>query len=90
MTITGFIILLLIAAIAGAIGQILAGYSIGGCISSIILGFIGAYVGTWLADQFNLPAVFTIQVDGRTFPLFWAIIGSALLATVAGWLSRRR
>jgi uncharacterized membrane protein YeaQ/YmgE (transglycosylase-associated protein family) len=43
MTLIGFLVLLAIAAICGAIGQSLAGYDLGGCLVSIIVGFIGAY-----------------------------------------------
>lgn len=90
MTLIGFLLLLVIAAVAGAIGQALAGYSLGGLIGSIVAGFVGAYIGTWIAAQFNLPDFFSVAVDGRDFPLFWAIIGSALLAAIVGWASRRR
>ncbi len=48
MTLLGFIILLIIAAIAGSLGQALAGYSLGGCLVSSVVGFIGAFVGLWL------------------------------------------
>ena len=51
MTLLGFLLLLLIAAIAGGIGQSLAGYSLGGCLVSIFVGFIGAYIGTWLKKR---------------------------------------
>jgi uncharacterized membrane protein YeaQ/YmgE (transglycosylase-associated protein family) len=88
MTLTGFLLMLLIAAIAGAIGQSLAGYSVGGCIGSIVVGFVGAYIGTWIALQFHLPSFVTVEIDGRDFPLFWSVVGSALLAATAGWLSR--
>ena len=90
MTLLGFVILLAIAAVAGAIGQTLAGYSIGGCIASIVIGFLGAYIGMWLAQQFNLPAFFVLQVDGRDFPIIWAIIGSALLSAGLGLIFRYR
>jgi uncharacterized membrane protein YeaQ/YmgE (transglycosylase-associated protein family) len=90
MTLIGFLLLLVIAAVAGAIGQALAGYSLGGLIGSIVAGFVGAYIGTWIAGQFNLPDFLSVAVDGRNFPLFWAIIGSALLAAIVGWASRRR
>lgn len=90
MTVVGLIVLLIIAAIAGAIGQSLAGYSLGGCVVSTIVGFIGAYIGSWLANTFHLPTFFVINVDGRPFPIVWAIIGSTLLALVLGLLSRRR
>jgi uncharacterized membrane protein YeaQ/YmgE (transglycosylase-associated protein family) len=49
MTLFGFLILLLIAAICGGIGQSIAGYDLGGCLVSIIVGFIGAYIGLWIA-----------------------------------------
>jgi uncharacterized membrane protein YeaQ/YmgE (transglycosylase-associated protein family) len=90
MSILGFLLLLLIAAVAGAIGQSLAGYSLGGLISSILVGFIGAFIGTWIASQFKLPDFLAITVDGRAFPLFWAIIGATLFSAVMGWISRPR
>jgi uncharacterized membrane protein YeaQ/YmgE (transglycosylase-associated protein family) len=90
MTIVGFLILLLIAAVAGALGQSLAGYSVGGCIGSILVGFIGAWLGLFLARQLGLPEFFTVVVDGQTFPIVWAIIGSALLAFIFGLFGRRR
>ena len=40
MTLMGFLILLLIAAICGGIGQALAGYDLGGCLVSIIVGVV--------------------------------------------------
>jgi len=90
MSLTGFIILLIVAAVAGSFGQALAGYSLGGCLVSIVVGFIGAYLGMWIAQQLGLPAFFTINIQGEPFPLIWAIIGSAILAAVLGLLTRRR
>ena len=90
MTIVGFLILLLIAAVAGALGQSLAGYSVGGCIGSIVVGFVGAWLGLWLARQLGLPEFFTVVVDGQSFPIVWAIIGSALLSFIFGLFGRRR
>jgi uncharacterized membrane protein YeaQ/YmgE (transglycosylase-associated protein family) len=90
MTLTGFLILLIIAAVAGSIGQALAGYSFGGCLVSIVIGFIGAFLGMWIARQLGLPEFFTIVVDGEPFPVVWSIIGSALLALLFGLIGRRR
>jgi len=90
MTILGLIILLVIAAVAGMLGQALAGYSLGGCVISAVVGFIGAFLGMWLARQFGLPEPLPISVDGETFPIFWSIVGSALFAAVLGLISRRR
>lgn len=90
MTILSFIVLLIIAAIAGSIGQALAGYSRGGCLMSIVVGFIGAFLGLWLARQLGLPEFYTITVGGETFPVVWSIIGSFIFALILGLLTRGR
>jgi uncharacterized membrane protein YeaQ/YmgE (transglycosylase-associated protein family) len=90
MSVLQFVLLIVVAAICGAIGQTLAGYSLGGCLVSIIVGFIGAVVGVWLARQLGLPEILTVHIGGETFPIVWSIAGSALLALGIGLLSRRR
>lgn len=90
MSLLGFIVLLIIAAICGAIGQALAGFSTGGFIISIILGFVGAFLGVWLAGQFGLPEIFVLNIDGQPFPIVWSIVGAAILALLAGLISRPR
>jgi uncharacterized membrane protein YeaQ/YmgE (transglycosylase-associated protein family) len=86
----GFLILILIAAIVGSIGQALVGFSRGGCILSAVVGFVGAYLGMWLSRQFGLPELFTVNIDGESFPLIWSIIGSAILAAILNLISGRR
>ena len=88
MTIIGFLILLLIAAICGSIGQSLAGYDLGGCLVSIVVGFIGAYLGLWLAGKLGLPRLFEINIQGESFPVLWAIIGSAIFTLIMALLRR--
>jgi uncharacterized membrane protein YeaQ/YmgE (transglycosylase-associated protein family) len=90
MTLTGFIILLAVAGIVGSIGQAIAGFSRGGCLTSIAVGFVGALLGVWLARNFRLPDLFVITVEGTTFPIVWSIIGAALFVAVIGLFSRRR
>lgn len=90
MTLLEVLLLLLIAAIAGALGQALSGYSLGGCLISIVVGFIGALLGLWLARALGLPEPFPITIGGNTFPLLWSIIGSALFSGILGALSRQR
>jgi uncharacterized membrane protein YeaQ/YmgE (transglycosylase-associated protein family) len=88
MTLMGFLILLLIAAICGSIGQSLAGYDLGGCFVSIIVGFIGAYIGLWIAGKFGLPEIFSINIEGKPFPVVWAAIGSAVLTLIIALIRR--
>lgn len=88
MTLLGFLVLLIIAAICGAIGQSLAGYDLGGCVVSIIVGFIGAYIGMWLAGKMGLPELFEITIEGKSFPIVWAVIGSAIFTLIMALLRR--
>ncbi len=90
MSLIQFLIRVVVAAICGALGQSLAGYSLGGCFVSAIVGFIGAFIGMWVARQFGLPQVFEVQVGNEQFPVLWSIVGSALLSLLIGLLSRRR
>ena len=78
MTPLDFLLLLLVAGLIGAIGQSIVGYSHGGCLSSIAVGFIGALMGIWLARKFALPDFFVIHVGNASLPVVWSIIGSAL------------
>lgn len=88
MTVLGFLVLLLVAAICGGIGQSLAGYNLGGCLVSIVVGFIGAYLGVWLSGKLGLPELFQINIEGKPFPIIWAIIGSAIFTFVVALLRR--
>jgi uncharacterized membrane protein YeaQ/YmgE (transglycosylase-associated protein family) len=89
MSILGFIVLLIVAAVVGSIGQAIAGYSPGGCLVSIIMGFVGAVIGVWLASTLHLPEIFVLNIDGQPFPVVWAIIGAALFAAILGVFARR-
>ena len=90
MTVGSFLILLLIAALCGALGQALAGYSLGGCFASIAVGFVGAFLGMLLANELDFPTFWVIEVGGKDFPIVWSIIGSALFVAVIALLTRRR
>jgi uncharacterized membrane protein YeaQ/YmgE (transglycosylase-associated protein family) len=90
MTLGGLLLLLLIAGICGSLAQAIAGYSRGGCLVSIALGFIGAVLGTWIAHSAGLPEVLAIQVGGESFPIVWSIIGAALFVAVLNLARRGR
>jgi len=90
MTFGGILLLLLIAAISGSIAQALVGYSRRGCIVSIVVGFIGALLGYWIADALNLPLLFQLNIQGQNFPVIWSIIGGALFVAVLNLISGRR
>ncbi len=90
MSLIDFLILLLIAGLCGAAGQALTGYSRGGCLGSIAVGFVGALLGIWLARQLGLPTVFAVSVGGTAFPIVWSIAGGAIFVALLSLISGRR
>jgi uncharacterized membrane protein YeaQ/YmgE (transglycosylase-associated protein family) len=90
MSLTAFLILLVVAGICGSLGSAIAGYSHVGCFGSIALGFIGALLGQWIARGLRLPELVVWHVGHEAFPVIWSIAGSALFVAVLGFLTRRR
>lgn len=88
MSLLQLIVLLVIAAICGSLGQTLVGYSAGGCLVSMIVGIIGAYIGMWVANEFNLPVFYALNIGGKPFPIIWSIIGSAIFAAILALINR--
>jgi uncharacterized membrane protein YeaQ/YmgE (transglycosylase-associated protein family) len=72
-------ILLVIAGICAAIAQWIVGFSPGGFSVSVILGVVGAYIGTSLASLLPIPPILPIHVGTVSFDLLWAVCGSLLL-----------
>ena len=89
LTVPGLIVLIVIAAICGAVGKALAGGARGGLLVSIALGFIGALFGPWIARQFGLSEPFVLHLSGQTFPILWSIIGAALFVALLHLVSGR-
>ena len=89
MTILDLIVLLLVAGLCGALGQAITGYSRGGCLVSIALGFVGAVLGMWLARSLALPELFAVRIGTTNFPIIWSIIGSAVFVAIIALLTRR-
>ncbi|GIV98283.1 MAG: hypothetical protein KatS3mg057_2940 [Herpetosiphonaceae bacterium] len=92
MSILGFIVLLIIAGICGALAEALVGFSPGGFLVSIAVGLIGAFLGTWLAGELGLPPLLAVNVEGQQIYIVWTVLGSMLLLLVLSLLrgGRRR
>jgi uncharacterized membrane protein YeaQ/YmgE (transglycosylase-associated protein family) len=88
MTILDLILLLIVAAVCGSLGMAISGYSRGGCLVAIVLGFIGALLGVWIARALSLPEILMLDIGDVHFPIIWSIIGSALFVAVVGFLTR--
>ncbi len=90
MSILELFLLLLVAGICGSIAQSLVGYTHGGCLVSIALGFIGALLGVWLARLLSLPEFISLQFGDQPFPVLWSIIGASLFVALLSLVARPR
>ena len=82
MTLGGFIVLLIVAAVVGAVAEALAGVKVGaGWIGTIIVGLIGAWIGSVL---FRIGPLI-----GGVY-LISAILGSFVLVLLLKMISARR
>jgi uncharacterized membrane protein YeaQ/YmgE (transglycosylase-associated protein family) len=89
ITLTGLLVLLIIAGICGMIGRSLGGGTGGGFIVSIAVGFVGALIGMFVAGALHLPEILAVTIDGRPFPILWSIIGGALLVALVNAVAFR-
>ena len=90
ITLPGLIVVIVIAAICGAIGRAIAGGTRGGVVVSIALGFVGALFGPWVAHQLRLSEPLQLQLSGQSFPIVWSIVGAALFVAFLHLMSGRR
>jgi uncharacterized membrane protein YeaQ/YmgE (transglycosylase-associated protein family) len=88
MNILSILFMLLIAAVTGAVGANLAGRKKLGCITSSVLGFVGALIGTLIAQTLDLPLFLTIRFGSQHFPVIWAVIGAALFVAFLNLFTR--
>lgn len=90
MTLLEFLVLLLVAGVCGAVGQAIAGFSRGGCLAAIGVGFVGALIGTFLARWLGLPEILSVDLGGTAFPIAWSILGGALFVALISLVARGR
>ena len=72
--------LLVIAGICGALAQWIVAFSPGSMLVSIIVGVIGAYLGTVVANLLHIPDIIpAFTIGNLPFNILWAMLGSILL-----------
>lgn len=90
MTLVDFLLLLLVAAIIGALGEAIGGFSPGGLAMSIVVGFIGAFIGQWLKAHLGMPEFLPVTVGHHKFSIVWSVIGAALFVLLLRLVMSRR
>ena len=64
MSLPALLLLVVIAAVCGAVGKAIAGSARGGLVVSTALGFIGALLGPWVARALKLSEPFMVTSAG--------------------------
>ena len=88
MSLVGLLILIIVGAICGGIAEAIVGYSPGGFLASVAIGFLGALIGTWLAPRIGLPSILPVTIDGFTIEVVWSILGAIILLAVLSAIRR--
>ncbi len=90
MTITGFLLLMLIAFAVGSVAKEIVGLSRSGCLVTVGIGWLGSLLGTLLSMKLGLPEPFPLQIAGKNFPLLWSLMGAVLFVLVVAVVSGRK
>ena len=88
MSLVGLLILIIVGAVCGGIAEAIVGYSPGGFLASVAIGFLGALIGTWLAPRIGLPSILPVTIDGFTIEVVWSILGAIILLAILSAIRR--
>ena len=75
--------------LCGILGQAIGGYSLGGLLVSIVVGFAGALIGLWFFQYAHPPELWLFRVGDVEFPIIWSIIGATVFVLIVGMFRRR-
>jgi len=92
MPVNWYLALLLVAGCVALGDQLLRlRWSRGGFLLALVLALAGTALGWALYRGMNLPELVPMKVEGKDFPLLWAVTGGAVLVgTFEQFASRRR
>lgn len=83
-----FIVLLVVAGVCGFLASQIMGAKRLNIVVLIIVGFVGAIVGKWIAGLFGFPMIWQVYIGGHSFPIIWALIGAMLTVGIATYVTQ--
>jgi len=83
MSLLELIVYVAIAVVCVGAAHAITGDTPRGLMYVVLLGFVGALLGTWVAHGLRLPELLTIGGRGRHVPLLWSVLGCAALVALA-------
>jgi uncharacterized membrane protein YeaQ/YmgE (transglycosylase-associated protein family) len=85
MSLIDLLLIILVAIVCGIIAQLTSGYSRGGWIVNLGVGFLGALVGVIVARSFTVPVIYDFKYGAVDFPIIYSIIGSVFFLAAIGF-----
>jgi uncharacterized membrane protein YeaQ/YmgE (transglycosylase-associated protein family) len=84
ITLPSIVVTIIIAALCGALAQLVVGYTHGGCLTSLLAGVIGALIGNFLASWLRMPNILLVYGVDIVWTFIGALIFVAALAVIVG------
>ena len=86
MNLIDFALIALVAIVCGTIAQLTSGFSKGGWIVNLIIGFFGSLAGVFISRMLNAPVIYDIVIQSTKFPVIYCIVGAALSLAAIGFI----
>ncbi len=90
MSLAGLILFLITAASVGNMNKSFSERNHTSCLSALTISLLGAFLGFWMAHQFQHADLITGANQANVSPVLWAVIGSVLLSLLMTVISRSR
>lgn len=84
MNLIEFLLTVLVAVACGTIAQMTSGYSRGGWIVNLGIGFFGALAGVVVSRLLNARVIYDLEIGTIRFPIIYSIIGSVFFLAAIG------
>ena len=85
MNLSDLLLVVLVAIVCGSIAQLTSGYSRGGWIVNLGIGFFGALAGVVVSRSLNAPEIYNLKMQSVNFPIMYSIIGSVFFLAAIGF-----
>ncbi len=85
-----FGLLVVLAAVCGVVGQLITGYSRGGCPMAFLAAFAGALAGPWAAERLEWQEPLMLPVGPVEFPVVTSAAGALVLVVLVNLMTRKR
>lgn len=78
------VLIFLTAIVCGTLAQLTSGYSKGGWIVNLVVGFLGALAGILVSRSLNAPVIYDLAVGNTRFPIIYSVVGAVIFLAGIG------